>query len=392
MPRRKLRIDFRTHQVRKSAWAIDFREQKGVRSRRSRPTLISTNLSQPERHEACAPAARDARLRSGCGTCASVCRLGGHGQERSQQLARQGLVARIRGGARALAAGPVGGRLRLADAARGRRASARSRGPRPRWSNEGEAVALDASTTAYYLALELCVEEGARRRHERPARRDGARGRIRHHRVADGRGAAAVRHVPRRRSRGRTCCGRRGSTRASSAPAGSASARGLMDLNPDEVRIKQEMADACDQVYGIFDGTKWHRSALLSFVAADDLTGIVTDSSAPIAEVEAWRAAGADVITVDPGPGGAPPVRPRDLRRAMPVDEEPVVENSRFGTGDERARRTADVDSCSGGRLGRRDGGGPRHARRARLPLEPPRGRPGPWRTRVAATPRQRGS
>ena len=43
--------------------------------------------------------------------------------------------------------------------------------------------------------------------------------------------------------------------------------RGLMDLNPDEVRIKQEMADACEQVYGILDGTKWHRSALLSFVA-----------------------------------------------------------------------------------------------------------------------------
>ena len=39
--------------------------------------------------------------------------------------------------------------------------------------------------------------------------------------------------------------------------------RGLMDLNPDEVRIKQEMADACEQVYGILDGTKWHRSALL---------------------------------------------------------------------------------------------------------------------------------
>ena len=45
--------------------------------------------------------------------------------------------------------------------------------------------------------------------------------------------------------------------------------RGLMDLNPDEVRIKQEMADACEQVYGIFDGTKWHRSALLSFVAVE---------------------------------------------------------------------------------------------------------------------------
>ena len=33
-----------------------------------------------------------------------------------------------------------------------------------------------------------------------------------------------------------------------------------MDLNPDEVRIKREMADACERVIGIFDGTKWHRS------------------------------------------------------------------------------------------------------------------------------------
>ncbi len=62
------------------------------------------------------------------------------------------------------------------------------------------------------------------------------------------------------------------------------------------------MADACDQVYGIFDGTKWHRSALLAFVPVEELTGIVTDSSAPASEVDAWRAAGVDVITVDPGP------------------------------------------------------------------------------------------
>src|ERR671923_2385550 len=72
--------------------------------------------------------------------------------------------------------------------------------------------------------------------------------------------------------------------------------RGLMDLNPDEVRIKQEMAEACEHVYGILDGTKWHRSALLSFVPVDGLTGVVTDSGAPAAEVEAWRAAGVDVV------------------------------------------------------------------------------------------------
>jgi DeoR/GlpR family transcriptional regulator of sugar metabolism len=94
-----------------------------------------------------------------------------------------------------------------------------------------------------------------------------------------------------------------------------------MDLNPDEVRIKQEMADACEQVYGIFDGTKWHRSALLAFVSVDDLGGIITDSGAPVDEVEAWRAAGVDVITVDPGPSEPPPIRPRDLRRAVRNDE-----------------------------------------------------------------------
>ena len=81
------------------------------------------------------------------------------------------------------------------------------------------------------------------------------------------------------------------------------------------------MAEACDRVYGIFDGTKWHRSALLGFVGVEKLTGIVTDSSAPAAEVDAWRAAGVDVITVDPGPSGAPPVRPRDLRRMTLTDE-----------------------------------------------------------------------
>ena len=40
-----------------------------------------------------------------------------------------------------------------------------------------------------------------------------------------------------------------------------------MDLNPDEVRIKREMANVCERVIGIVDGTKWHRTALLPFVA-----------------------------------------------------------------------------------------------------------------------------
>jgi len=73
-------------------------------------------------------------------------------------------------------------------------------------------------------------------------------------------------------------------------------------------------------VYGIFDGTKWHRSALLAFVSVEELAGIITDSSAPAVEVEAWRAAGVNIITVDPGPREPPPLRPRDLRLATRND------------------------------------------------------------------------
>src|SRR5437867_4910273 len=70
------------------------------------------------------------------------------------ELARQGLVARVRGGVRALQRGQselaFDVRLRLqADEKRGMaRAAAAMVG-------ESEAVALDSSTSAYYLALEL---------------------------------------------------------------------------------------------------------------------------------------------------------------------------------------------------------------------------------------------
>src|SRR2546423_7104569 len=69
-------------------------------------------------------------------------------------LARQGLVARVRGGVRALQQGQseVGFDLRLRLEVERKRAIARAAAA---MIGEGEAIALDASTTAYYLALEL---------------------------------------------------------------------------------------------------------------------------------------------------------------------------------------------------------------------------------------------
>src|SRR5690349_8520602 len=230
-------------------------------------------------------------------------------------LAEQGLVARVRGGVRALQQGQseVGFDLRLRLEVERKRAIARAAAG---LIGEGEAVALDASTTAYYLALEL------RGKRELVVVTNGL---LVATALADAPGITVLVTGGTLRLSAMSLVGDLGTdvlrtTRINKGFLGARGLsleRGLMDLNPDEVRIKQEMADACEQVYGIFDGTKWHRSALLAFVPTSDLTGIVTDSSAPAEEVQAWRAEGVDVITVDPGPREPLPVRPRDLRRAV---------------------------------------------------------------------------
>jgi DeoR/GlpR family transcriptional regulator of sugar metabolism len=235
------------------------------------------------------------------------------------ELARQGLVARIRGGVRALQQGQteVGFDLRLRLEVERKRAIARAAAD---MVDEGEAVALDASTTAYYLALEL------RSKRELVVVTNGL---LVATALADAPGITVLVTGGILRLSAMSLVGDLGTevlrrtriNRGFLGARGLSLSRGLMDLNPDEVRIKQEMADACEEVYGIFDGTKWHRSALLAFVPVEDLAGIVTDSSAPPADVEAWIAAGVDVITVDPVTSDTVPLRPRDLRRTIRNDE-----------------------------------------------------------------------
>jgi DeoR/GlpR family transcriptional regulator of sugar metabolism len=233
-------------------------------------------------------------------------------------LAKQGLVARVRGGVRALEQGQseVGFDLRLRLEVEGKRAIARAAAA---MVDEGEAIALDASTTAYYLALEL------RGKRELVVVTNGL---LVATALADAPGISVLVTGGMLRLSAMSLVGDLGTdvlrtTRINKGFLGARGLsleRGLMDLNPDEVRIKHEMAEACEQVFGIFDGTKWHRSALLAFVPVEDLAGIVTDSSAPVDEVESWRAAGVDVITVEPGPREPPPLRPRDLRRLVRND------------------------------------------------------------------------
>jgi DeoR/GlpR family transcriptional regulator of sugar metabolism len=233
-------------------------------------------------------------------------------------LARDGLVARIRGGVRALQQGQseAGFDLRLRLEVEQKRAIARVAAA---MVENNEAVALDASTTAYYLALELC------------AKRDlvvVTNGLLVATALADAPTITVIVTGGVLRLSAMSLVGDLGTdvlrtTRINKGFLGARGLsleRGLMDLNPDEVRIKQEMAEACEHVYGILDGTKWHRSALLSFVPVEELTGIVTDSSAPGDDVEAWRAKGVQVVTADPGPREPLLRRPRDLRPVRHVE------------------------------------------------------------------------
>jgi DeoR/GlpR family transcriptional regulator of sugar metabolism len=233
-------------------------------------------------------------------------------------LANQGLVARVRGGVRPLKQGQeVGFDLRLRLEVDRKRAIARAAAA---LVGEGEAVALDASTTAYYLALEL------RTKRELVVVTNGL---LVATALADAPGVTVLVTGGLLRLSAMSLVGDLGTdvlrtTRINKGFLGARGVsleRGLMDLNPDEVRIKQEMADACEEVYGIFDATKWHRSALLAFVPTEQLAGIITDSDAPAQEVEAWRGAGVQVVTADRGPSEPPPLRPRDLRRAVRNDE-----------------------------------------------------------------------
>ena len=228
------------------------------------------------------------------------------------ELARQGLVARVRGGVRPLQRGQseLGFDFRLRLEVERKRAIAKAAAT---LVEEGQAIALDSSTTAYYLALEL------RTKKELVVVTNGL---LIAAALADAPGISVLVTGGMLRLHAMSLVGDLGAEalRGTRISRGFLGARGLaiddglMDLNPDEVRIKREMASVCERVIGIVDGTKWHRTALLPFVATDQVDAIVTDTGAPSEEVEAWRGRDVEIVCVEPAEG-AQPAAPPGLRR-----------------------------------------------------------------------------
>ena len=210
-------------------------------------------------------------------------------------LARRGLVARVRGGARALQRGQseVAFDVRLRVEEDAKRAIARAAAA---MVADGEAVALDSSTTAFYIALEL------REKHELVVVTNGLR-------IAsaleDAPGVSVIVPGGIVRMAAMSVVGDFASSvlrstrigRGFFGARGIGGDRGLMDLNPEEVKIKREMAEACERVVGVFDHTKWRRSALFTFVPTQRIDAIVTDAAAPADLVQEWRDRKVEVVT-----------------------------------------------------------------------------------------------
>jgi DeoR/GlpR family transcriptional regulator of sugar metabolism len=223
------------------------------------------------------------------------------------ELARQGLVARVRGGVRALerSQSELGFDFRLRLEVERKQAIAEAAAA---MVDEGEAIALDSSTTAYYLALEL------RTKKELVVVTNGL---LIAAALADAPGISVLVTGGMLRLHAMSLVGDLGADalRATRISKGFLGARGLsidlglMDLNPEEVRIKRELASVCERVICIADGTKWQRTALLPFVAAEQVHAIVTDTSAPSEAVEAWRARGVEIVCVDPVESARPALR-----------------------------------------------------------------------------------
>src|SRR5437764_7698854 len=170
-------------------------------------------------------------------------------------LARRGLLARVRGGARALQRGQseVAFDVRLRVEEEAKRGIARAAAA---MVADGEAVALDSSTTAFYIALEL------REKRELVVVTNGLRIAAA---LADSPGVnvlvtGGMLRLPAMSLVGDLAADVLRTTRINRGFFGARGLsfdRGLMDLNPEEVRLKQELAAACERVIGIFDRPQW---------------------------------------------------------------------------------------------------------------------------------------
>jgi DeoR/GlpR family transcriptional regulator of sugar metabolism len=220
-------------------------------------------------------------------------------------LERRNLLRRVRGGAVSVGASDEGAfEMRLRYAQDSKRAIARAAA---RLVADGDVIAIDSSTSTFYLAQEILD------RRNLIVITNGLR-----HAMLFMEQSSAMVLMPGgvlRRSAGSlvgpigdVLRGRGRIGKGFFGLVGLSATLGMLDVSAEEAHTKQFMAQACDQVYGLFDSSKVNGFGLHSFTGKDDITGMFSDDNIPSEVIAEWAAIGVPLT-------------------AVPINSEPVVQD-----------------------------------------------------------------
>lgn len=210
-------------------------------------------------------------------------------------LERRSMLRRVRGGAVSTGKADEGAfEMRMRHSVRAKRAIAQAVAPLVR---HGDVIAMDSSTTCFYLARELLdrrnivVVTNGLRTAELLMEQSSAM-------------VLMPGGVLRRSAEsmvgpiGDVLSGRGRIDKGFFGLMGLSTSHGLLDIVVEEAQTKQFMARACNQIFGLFDSSKVGRFGVHSFAATETLTGLYTDDAVDDALIEEWAAAGVPVSTV----------------------------------------------------------------------------------------------
>jgi DeoR/GlpR family transcriptional regulator of sugar metabolism len=213
-------------------------------------------------------------------------------------LARRELVRRVRGGA--VVAGHGEENLfaeRMREQAAIKQAIGRQTAE---LVSDGDVIVVDASSTAYYLALEITdrrdlivVTDGLKTASlfmERSNATVVMPGGV----VRRASGSMVGSFNNSLEGRGRIGKGFFGLAAISHQ-------LGLLGLSVEEAETKKSMVRACDEVYGLFASTKVRGFGLHPFAHPKEIKGLFTDELVEREFVEGWRALGVEVNSVSVG-------------------------------------------------------------------------------------------
>ena len=207
-------------------------------------------------------------------------------------LERRSMLRRVRGGAVSVGASDEGAfEMRLRHSRDVKQRIARTVAPLVR---HGDVIALDSSTTCYYLAKEildrrdLVVVTNALRLAMLLMEQSSAMVLMPGGVLRRSAGSMVGPIGDVLTGRGRINKGFFGVVAISTV-------HGLMDLSAEEAQTKQFMVRACDQVYGVFDSSKVGGFGLHSFAAVGEIDAMFTDDGMEPAVISEWGALGVPV-------------------------------------------------------------------------------------------------